>query len=60
MRAFASLAERERLEAAFYGGDDWRLDLRESVMSCVENYHTVVIEVADEAVGALRRPITQL
>lgn len=60
MRAFASLAERERLEAAFYGGDDWRLDLRESVMSCVESYHTVVIEVADEVVGALTRPITQL
>ena len=60
MRAFASLAERERLEAAFYGGDDWRLDLREPVMSCVESYHTVVIEVADDVVGALTRPIAQL
>lgn len=60
MRAFTSLAERERLEAVFYGGDDWRLDLREPVMSCVESYHTVVIEVADEVVGALTRPIAQL
>jgi NIPSNAP len=59
MRAYASLVERERLEAAFYGGDDWRLDLREAVMSCVESYHTVVIEVPDEVVGALTRPIAQ-
>jgi hypothetical protein len=29
-------------------------------MSCVESYHTVVLDVADEVVSALTRPITQL
>ena len=60
MRAFTSIAERDRLEEAFYGSDDWRLGLRDPVMSCVESYHTVVLDVADEVVSALTRPITQL
>lgn len=57
MRAFPSLVERDRLEETFYGGDDWRLELRESVMSCIESYHTVVLDIADEGVAALTRSV---
>ncbi|HEY9484011.1 MAG TPA: NIPSNAP family protein [Micromonosporaceae bacterium] len=60
MRAFASLAERDRQEETFYGGDDWRGGLRESVMSCIESYHTVVLDVADEVVAALTRSVDAL
>lgn len=60
MRAFPSLAERDRLEETFYGGDDWRLGLRESVMSCIESYHTVVLDVADEVVVGLTRSVDAL
>jgi hypothetical protein len=57
MRAFPSLAERDRLEETFYGADDWRVGLREAVMSCIESYHTVVLDVADEVVAALTRAV---
>jgi hypothetical protein len=55
VRAFASLEERDRLEAAFYGSDDWRQGPRAAILSRIAGYHTVVIEASPEAVRALRR-----
>lgn len=53
IRAFPSLAEREGQEAAFYGGSAWRDGPREAVLACIESYHTIVLEVAADAVDAL-------
>ena len=55
MRAFRSLEERDAKERAFYGSDEWRTGPRDAVLSRIESYHTIVIEVSDEAVQALRR-----
>jgi hypothetical protein len=55
MRAFASLAEREQLEAAFYGGREWREQWRDDILACIESFHTVVINTTPDAVAALSR-----
>jgi hypothetical protein len=53
VRRFTSLAEREELEAAFYSSEEWRHGPREAVVSRIESYHTIVLEVSDEVAAAL-------
>lgn len=55
IRAFHDLEERDRLEAAFYGSDDWCDGPREAVLGPIDSYHTVVIEADAATVDALRR-----
>ncbi|HEX6420617.1 MAG TPA: NIPSNAP family protein [Acidimicrobiales bacterium] len=55
VRAFRSLEERQEQEEAFYGSDDWREGPREAVLAPIESFHTIVMEVTQEAVDALRR-----
>ena len=62
IRAFGSLADRDRLEESFYGGDAWRgpgedgPSLRDRVMACIESYHTVVLDVPESVVDGLTPP----
>lgn len=44
IRSFASLEERDALEAAFYGSDAWRQGPREAVVSRIQSLHTVVLQ----------------
>lgn len=55
IRAFASLAERNAQEERFYGSDAWREGPREAIVSRIETYHTIVIEVPEAAVDAYSR-----
>ncbi|MFL5301269.1 MAG: hypothetical protein ACJ79R_13085 [Anaeromyxobacteraceae bacterium] len=55
VRSFASLAERQSAEDAFYGSDDWRQGPREEMLACIESYVDVVLELDEAAVEALRR-----
>jgi hypothetical protein len=59
IRAFPSLADRQRSEDAFYGSDEWRQGPRESVLALIESYTTVVLDLDDAAVNTLRRPALQ-
>jgi hypothetical protein len=54
IRAFASLEEHRDQEAAFYGSDAWREGPREAILSMIVSYHTIVLEVPEEAAAALR------
>jgi ketosteroid isomerase-like protein len=54
MRAFPSVGERQRMEDAFYGSDEWRQGPREAVLAAIESYTTVVIEVDDATLQGLR------
>jgi hypothetical protein len=54
VRAFESVEDRERQEAAFYGSDAWRDGPRAAVLALIENYHEVVLDLPAEAVAALR------
>jgi hypothetical protein len=47
IRAFASLADRDRQEAEFYGSDAWRMGPREAIVSRIVQYHTIAMEVPD-------------
>jgi len=47
VRAFDSLADRERQEDEFYGSDVWRHGPREAIVSRIEQYHTITLEVPD-------------
>lgn len=54
MRRFESLAQREESENAFYGSDEWRQGPRESIVSLIENYTEVVLEVDEVTLRGLR------
>ncbi|MGW5667726.1 NIPSNAP family protein [Micromonospora sp. NPDC003776] len=49
IRGFPSLAVRDEQEEAFYGSDAWRDGPRDAILSCIESYHTVVLETSDAA-----------
>jgi ketosteroid isomerase-like protein len=54
MRGFASADDRERVEDAFYGSEEWRAGPRDAVLSHISSYTTIVITVDDETLGGLR------
>jgi hypothetical protein len=47
VRAFDSLADRERQEAEFYGSEAWRNGPREAIVSRIVQHHTITLEVPD-------------
>lgn len=53
LRSFASLAEREQQEGAFYEGDEWLAGPRAGILELIETYHTVVLRSTPEAVRTL-------
>ena len=55
MRAYASLEDREQSQDAFYGSDEWKLGPREPILALIETYTSVVIEMEESTVNALRQ-----
>ena len=55
IRAYADLAERQASEDAFYGSDDWKKGPREALLSLIESYTDVVLELDEPTIAALRR-----
>jgi len=55
MRRFDSIAHREESEEAFYGSDEWRKGPREAIVSLIETYTEVVIEVDEVTLKGLRK-----
>lgn len=53
VRAFPGLAERTRLEDAFYGSKAWREGPRAAVLELIESYTTIVLPRHDPALQAL-------
>lgn len=54
IRAYATTAERESSQAEFYGGALWREGPRDAVLSCIENYATVVLTANEATINSLR------
>jgi hypothetical protein len=54
VRSFPGLVEREGIEDAFYGSEDWQKGPREAVLADIESYTTVVIRVDDATLAGLR------
>jgi hypothetical protein len=54
IRRFDSLPNREQLEDAYYGSDDWRLGPREAMLALIESYLDTVLELDDTTLQGLR------
>jgi hypothetical protein len=59
MRSFADLADRERREDRFYASPEWRDGPREAIVSKIEVYTDVVVELDDAAIGVLRSSLAR-
>jgi hypothetical protein len=59
MRSFASKEERDLLEDAFYGSDDWKKGNREQVLAKIESYTTVVIPASKAMIEEYAKTIKQ-
>lgn len=55
IRAYQSLEERQKSQDAFYGSDEWRQGPRDEIVGLIESYTTVVVEMEEATVNALRR-----
>ena len=55
IRAYQSLADRQSSQAAFYGSDEWRQGPRDEIVVLIENYTSIVLEMEEAVVDALRR-----
>lgn len=54
IRAYDSLAEREKSQSAFYGSEEWKGGPREAIKALITSYNTIVIDISEEAIEALR------
>ena len=54
VRAYGSLQDREASQDSFYGSAEWKEGPREALMEMIETYTTVVLDLDDAAVEALR------
>lgn len=54
IRCFDTLAQRDIREDTFYGSDDWRYGPREAMLSLIDNYTDIVLELDEVAVQAMR------
>ena len=54
IRSYASLADRQQSQDAFYGSDEWRKGPRESVVGKIESMTSIVLELDNTLVDGLR------
>ena len=54
IRAYASIAERDASQAAFYGGAAWKEGPREAILACIDSYTTIVVEANEATIAGLR------
>jgi ketosteroid isomerase-like protein len=59
MRGFSGVEARSAAEDAFYASDEWRKGPRDAVLSLIVNYTTVVIRMDEDALGGLRRTMSE-
>lgn len=55
IRAYDSLQHRQTSQDAFYGSSDWRHGPREAIVSRIESYTSIVLEMSTVAMDALRQ-----
>jgi hypothetical protein len=54
MRAYDDGDHLRRSQDAFYGSEDWREGPREAVLACIDQYLSVVLEMDEPVIEALR------
>lgn len=56
IRCYRALAEREASQDAFYGSDEWRSGPREAMLALIDAYTSIVLDLDEAGIAALRRP----
>lgn len=54
IRAYDDLGERQASQDAFYGSAEWKEGPRDSLLAMIESYTTVVLDMDEAAIEALR------
>lgn len=54
IRAYASLADRQQSQDAFYGSQEWKDGPRATILALIENFTSIVLELDPATVDALR------
>jgi len=54
IRAYASLADRQQSQDAFYGSQEWKDGPRTAILALIENFTSIVLELEPAVVEALR------
>lgn len=54
IRSYESLDQRQASQDAFYGSAEWKEGPRDALMAMIESYTTVVLEMDEATVEALR------
>jgi hypothetical protein len=54
IRRYDSLAQREKMEDAYYASDNWRKGPREAMLALIETYLDIVLESDEGTVQGLR------
>jgi hypothetical protein len=54
IRAFESLADRQRSEDEFYGSAEWREGPRAAILALIESYTTIVLDLDRSTLDGLR------
>ena len=55
IRRYRDLADREASQDAFYGSDEWRSGPREAILALIDAYTSIVLDLDETGVAALRR-----
>ena len=55
IRAYRDLADRTASQEAFYGSAEWRDGPRDAILPLIDTYSTIVLEMDEATLGALRR-----
>jgi hypothetical protein len=55
IRHYDSLTQREEMEDAYYGSDDWRQGPREAMLALMESYTDIVFELDEVTLQGMRR-----
>ena len=55
MRGFASVAQRQKDEDAFYASDEWTKGPRAAVLAGIDTYATIVVSVDSATLNGLRQ-----
>ena len=55
IRSYKNLEDRQTSQDSFYGSDEWRKGPREAIVPLIESDTSIVIEMEEATVDALRR-----
>ncbi len=58
IRAYDSLEQRQRSQDEFYGSADWRQGPREAIIALIESDTSIVVELTEASVMALRQSLS--